>query len=109
MAVAFGTGMINVDMIVFRGKDNGVINDLWSSGYYNPTIDDSDDLMNKAVTLNNGKYDMKVFRNFDTGDGARDRLLESATSYTFAWAASTTSADLGAHERPNGGYGRFQF
>ena len=109
MAVALGTGMINVDIIAFRAKDNGIINDLWSTGYYNPTFDDSDDLINKEVTLNNGKFDMRVFRSFDTGDGARDRLLESAMSYTFSWAASTTSADLGAHKRPNGGYGRFLF
>ena len=40
MALAFGQGMFNVDMMRFSAQG---VDDLWSTGYREPSFDDSQD------------------------------------------------------------------
>ena len=39
LALAFGEGMQNTDMVSFQAKDNGILTDLWSTGYTKPQPD----------------------------------------------------------------------
>ena len=46
LALAFGKGMINVDMVRFVGAGDGSVEDLWSKFYGKPLTDAQNDYMN---------------------------------------------------------------
>ena len=81
-------------MVAFRGFGNGIVQDLWSTGYVTPTVDESDDLISPFATISDDKYSFTVERNFDTGDGATDMKFENAATYDWAWVASDQSHEL---------------
>ena len=56
LAIGWGTGMIGVDMVIFQGQGNGEIKDLWSYGYWTPTIDESNDYKREQVFKDGNKY-----------------------------------------------------
>jgi len=68
--------MYNVDMVRFSRESSAyvkTVDDLWSSGYREPAIDDSNDYINK------GSY---YERKMDTGDD-EDFVLECGNVYEF--------------------------
>ena len=38
-SIGFGTSMRDTDMVIFQAKDNGVVLDTLSTGYYTPQTD----------------------------------------------------------------------
>ena len=86
--------MIDVDMIAFRGFGNGIVQDLWSVGYFTPSIDESDDLISPFATITDNKYSFTVERGFATGDSAEDLRFVNARTYTWAWVSSDESHEL---------------
>jgi len=74
-ALAYGQGMSNVDMVRWSqwSSDDVVVDDLWSTGYREPGIDDSNDYINM------GSY---YQRELDTGDD-EDFVLECGNVYDF--------------------------
>ena len=37
--IGWGEGMVNVDMVVMQGKDNGILKDLWATAKGKPAED----------------------------------------------------------------------
>ena len=69
LAVGFGAGMVDTDMILWLADgDKSEVLDLWSLDYARPVIDDTDNNIN---TIEDGENGTKVFttrRPLDTGD-----------------------------------------
>ena len=44
LGIGWGTGMFNVDMVLFQGAgSDGTVTDLWSTGNSTPTVDSNDE------------------------------------------------------------------
>ena len=69
-AVGFGPSMRDVDMVVFQGKDEGVLQDLWQSGAYyaTPDPDVQQDYKDVKIEVEGDRYHFTAYREMDTGD-----------------------------------------
>ena len=83
LGIGFGEGMINVDMVLMQGKDDGIMRDLWSTFYFTPKFDNIDNWEDKQITKNGNVYSFKAFRKLNTGDAAEDTVLECGKTYKF--------------------------
>ena len=74
-ALAYGSGMSNVDMVRFQGKDSGVVEDLWSAGYYEPSVDTTQSYVDTTISKSGGIYTFETYRALNTGDSSQDIVL----------------------------------
>ena len=75
LGLAYGSGMVNVDMVRFSGSGSGVVQDLWSTGYYEPAVDTVQSYVDTTVTQNSGTYTFETYRAMSTGDTTQDIAL----------------------------------
>ena len=69
LAIAFGRGMINVDMAVMQaaGKD-GHMTDRWATFYVPPAEDDNREYQDAETKKEGDLYHFVGYRKLDTGD-----------------------------------------
>ena len=68
LALAFGQGMVNTDMVLFQAKNEGKVTDLWSTGYTTPQPDKIQSFKDTKIEIHNGKYIFETWRSAQTGD-----------------------------------------
>ena len=73
--------MQDSDMVLFQGKDDGVVLDLWSDSFTKPNIDEQNDYEFEA-TEGDGLYDFVAYRDLDTGD-QNDIVIACGKNHTF--------------------------
>ena len=95
--IAYKPEMQQTDMVVFQGKDDGVLLDLWSETYRTPSIDETSNYEIESVTLENSTYNFIAYRDFDTGDEAQDFVIGCGKNHTFEWVGNNQTAELQKH------------
>jgi hypothetical protein len=65
--------MYNTDQVVFSG--DGTVTDLWSTGYKQPTTDDTQNFIPSTGILTDKVYTFSSLRALDTGDDDQDMVL----------------------------------
>ena len=73
LGLSFGSGMINVDMVQFvagNSTNTSSINDLWSTGFRQPSVDTSNDFTNQTITQlpNSTNINFVAYRALNTSD-----------------------------------------
>ena len=96
-ALSFGQGMNNVDMVKFT-HDSVV--DLWSTGYFTPTIDTMQSYRNIKYSRSGTKYIIEAERDRITTDTSRDfKFDDCSKTHAFKWAANTGTSSFSKHNR----------
>eukprot|EP00355_Strombidium_rassoulzadegani_P001374 CAMPEP_0168612962 /NCGR_PEP_ID=MMETSP0449_2-20121227/3195_1 /TAXON_ID=1082188 /ORGANISM="Strombidium rassoulzadegani, Strain ras09" /LENGTH=154 /DNA_ID=CAMNT_0008653559 /DNA_START=7 /DNA_END=471 /DNA_ORIENTATION=+ len=96
-AIAFGGGMINTDMVLFQATELGVVTDLWSTGYWTPSTDSSNDYTDVTTTKNaDNSYTFSAMRELDTGD-SKDTRIDCGMTHNWKWVAHSGTANLQKH------------
>ena len=104
LAIAWGTGMSGVDVVNFKASGDGEVQDMWSGGYYKPSIDSSQDYVDTDITKSGNNYKFVTYRKLDTADSS-DTEIKCGKEYTFSWVGHSGTASMRKHNKS----GRFQF
>ena len=70
-AISYGTGMTGIDMVSFHGRGNGDVQDLYSSFYGEPDVDDQQDY-DCTSDKSGGWYTFECYRDLQTTDPNED-------------------------------------
>ena len=97
LALAYGQGMSNIDMVFFPGSSSD-LQDLYSTGYSTPSADSSNSYLDTEKTTANGVHSYVTYRELDTGD-SDDFVVECGKTHYFAWVGSTSSSSLVKHNK----------
>ena len=68
LAIAFGTGMINTDIVFFPGSSSSDLKDLFATSYSTPSTDSTNNYVDIQKTENNGVFTYTAYRSLDTVD-----------------------------------------
>ena len=99
LGLAYGTGMSSgTDMVSFQAKDNGIVTDLYATGYGSPSTDPTNDYTDTVVTKSNGKYNFVTYRKTNTADD-KDTTLSCSVTQNFKWVGNTSSSAIIKHNR----------
>ena len=101
LAIGFGEGMTNVDMVHFKATGAGEVVDLWSTGVVAPTTDTTNDYTDTVIdtTTDPTKYSFTTYRPLDTGDTTQDSVITCDKKVEYYWAGSTTTASMVKHNK----------
>ena len=93
--------MVNKDLMRFVGSGDGSVEDLYSTGYRTPSIDDPSAFSNLQVTRNpmdNNSYNILADRAYDPGNSEQDFVfLCDGETRTFQYVMNTETSDLVKH------------
>ena len=95
--IAFKPEMQDTDMVVFQGKDEGILLDLWSETYTTPSVDESNNYEIESTTLVDEIYNFIAYRDFDTGDEQQDFSIACGKDHLFQWVGNNQTAELMKH------------
>ena len=96
--IAFGKGMVKVDMVRFVGSGGGSVEDLWSKFYGSPDRDVQDDYQNTQVVKNGGSYTFTTYRELVTSDpNNEDYQFNNNDPKEMQWVANVNTSDLKKH------------
>ena len=84
LAVAYGRGMINTDIVFFPGSATDDLKDLWSTYYGNPPEDSNNDYVDTVKSQENGNHVYTTYRLLDTGD-PEDAVIECGKIHQYSW------------------------
>ena len=102
IGIVFGQGMTNVDMVSIHAKESGeiIIEDLYSRGFYKPTIDTVNNfrVVDRSIISDSYGYSLEIDRDFDTGDNM-DSILSYGGPNEWQWAANSYTSSLSYHDK----------
>ena len=94
-ALAFGKGMIGVDMVRFVGGGDGSVEDLWSKFYGKPLTDAQNDYQNTQVVKSGGSYMFTTYRELKTSDpNGEDYQFETNEDLDMQWVVNDKTSEL---------------
>ena len=66
--IAYGEGMLGVDIVRFIGSGDGVVQDMWSNFYWAPDEDKQQDYYDTEVIKDGTSYLFTTYRDIITSD-----------------------------------------
>lgn len=87
--------MQNTDMVLWQGKDEGKVKDLYSVGYGTPEHkDEPQDYTKKEVKKVDDSYEFTTTRLLNTGDSKDYKITLGKDKVRMIWASNKDTADF---------------
>ena len=98
IAIGFGSGMFQVDMIGWLAEGQGRCVDYWSTIYITPREDDVQNVESTSAILGGNRMEFTTRRKLDTGDDSEDFLITLGEELNMVWAMKKGDASWGYHD-----------
>ena len=99
LAVAWGRGMINTDIVFLPGSSTDGLKDLYATSYSLPSDGEPQDYSDTVKTFNNGVHNYTTYRARFTGDSMDGPEIECGKNHLFAWVGSSTTSSKVKHDK----------
>ena len=97
LAIGYGRGMSNKDMVFFPGSSSD-LKDLYSISYRTPSVDSSSAYVDTEKVSSNGVHSYTTYRALSTGD-VKDFKIDCGKTHDFAWVGHSSSSSMIKHNK----------
>jgi len=87
----------DVDMIIWQGKEVGIVKDYFSIALSSPPLDIIDNVQDTEISIIDDKYYFTTYRDMDTGDSDEDWKIPFDEEFLVVWVECTSTAELVYH------------